>query len=240
MPGRLFGIGVGPGNPELMTLKAARLIKAAPVIAYFAKRGSRGQARAIVDGHLAKDVIEEALIYPVTTEIDASSLDYQRRMTAFYDAAAARLAAHLDRGRDVAVISEGDPFLYGSFAPLFHRLSGRYHTHVVPGVPAMAGGWTQAGQPIAYGDDVLVVLPATLPVEKLRAHVTSGEALVIMKIGRHFSKIKTLLEETGLAARAIYVERATMTAERVLPLQDVTGDVPYFSIVLVPGEGRRL
>jgi precorrin-2/cobalt-factor-2 C20-methyltransferase len=239
--GRLFGVGVGPGDPELMTLKAARLLKAAPVVAFFCKRGRRGHGRTIVEGFLAESVVEEELAYPVTVELPSADPGYHAALGGFYDASAMRLAAHLDAGRDVVVVSEGDPFFYGSFMPIFHRLAGRYDTEVVAGVSGMAGCWTRARTPITYGDDVLAVLPGTLSSEALKAHLSRVDAAVIMKLGRNLPKVRRALKTAGLIHRAIYVERATMAEQVVAKLSDKGDDeAPYFSMVLVPGEGRRL
>jgi precorrin-2/cobalt-factor-2 C20-methyltransferase len=239
--GRLYGVGVGPGDPELMTLKAARLIGNAPVVAYFCKKGRRGHGRAIVEGFLARGVIEEELAYPLTVEVPAADPHYQAALKAFYDACAERLSRHLNAGRDVVVVSEGDPFFYGSFMPIFHRLAGTYETEVVAGVSGMAGCWTRAGTPITYGDDVLVVLPGTLSSEALKDHLCRVDAAVIMKLGRNFAKVRRVLEELGLEERAVYVERGTMAGEKVstLPPADYQG-TPYFAMVLVPGRGRSL
>jgi precorrin-2/cobalt-factor-2 C20-methyltransferase len=224
-----------------MTLKAARLLRSSPVVAYFCKQGNRGHSRTIIEGFLAEDVIEEQLAYPMTTEVAASDPAYQAALTSFYDASTARLSAHLDAGRDVVVVSEGDPFFYGSFMPIFHRLSSSYETEVVAGVSGMAGCWTRAGTPITYGDDILTVLPATLGREALKRHLELADAAVIMKLGRHFAKVREVLEELGLAARTVYVERGTMAGEKILPLPaaDFTG-APYFAMLLVPGRGRLL
>ena len=239
--GRLYGVGVGPGDPELMTLKAARLIRAAPVIAYFCKQGQRGHGRTIIEGFLADGVIEEKLAYPMTTEVSAADPVYHSALGGFYDESARRLADHLDAGRDVVVVSEGDPFFYGSFMPIFHRLAPSYETEVVAGVSGMAGCWTRARTPITYGDDILTVLPATLDEAALRRHLELADAAVIMKLGRHFSKVRAVLEELNLAERTVYVERGTMAGEKImkLPPADFTG-APYFAMLLVPGQGRRL
>lgn len=239
--GCLYGVGVGPGDPELMTLKAARLLRTAPVVAYFCKQGQRGHGRTIIEGHLADGVIEERLAYPMTTEVPAADAAYQAALKDFYDESARRLSYHLDEGRDVVVVSEGDPFFYGSFMPVFHRLSPRYETEVVAGVSGMAGCWTRARTPITYGDDILTVLPATLGREALKRHLELADAAVIMKLGRHFAKVRGVLDELGLAARTVYVERGTMAGEKIMPLPpaDFTG-APYFAMLLVPGQGRLL
>ena len=239
--GRLLGIGVGPGDPELVTLKAARLIGEAALVAYFARRGGTGHARAIAAGHIRAGQAEFPMHYPVTVEVPVSDPEYGRLISAFYDDVAARIAAKLDEGGDVAILCEGDPFFYGSFMHLYHRLADRYETAIVPGVTGMSGCWTASRAPITYGDDTLVVLPGTLDEAALSARLAGADAAVIMKLGRNFPKVRRVLEAAGLADRAIYVERGTMADQRVMALRDKADDAaPYFSIVLLPGRGRRL
>ena len=163
MSGRLIGVGVGPGDPELLTLKAARTLAEADVVAHFAKAGNESNARRTIQGHLRAGVEELALLYPVTTELPKDCAAYGDAIGAFYDSSATAVARHLDAGRTVAVISEGDPLFYGSYMHLHVRLAPRYRVEIVPGVTAMSGCWSYAGTPIAQGDDVFVVLPATLP-----------------------------------------------------------------------------
>ncbi len=238
--GRLRGLGLGPGDPELVSFKAARLLREAAVVAWFCKRGRRGHGRSIADGYMPARCIEIALVYPVTTEISFSHPGYADCLAPFYEAAAADLASHLEAGRDVALLCEGDPLFYGSFMHLYVRLRTRFPIEIVPGVSGMSGCWTAAGLPMTWGDDVLTVLPGTLPEEVLRAKLTASDAAVVMKIGGNLAKVRRALEATGLAGEAIYVERGTMDGERVAPLRQVTGDTaPYFSVILVPGHGRR-
>ena len=239
--GKLYGVGVGPGDPELMTLKAARILAGAKVVAYFHKRGHQGHARTIISGHIAASAEELPLEYPLTTEVPSQGETYSSALTAFYDSAAAMISARLAQGHDVALTCEGDPFFYGSFMHIFHRLTGKYAIEVVPGITGMQACWTLAGTPITYSDDVLQVLPGTLSEDALIERMRVADALVIMKLGRNFSKVRRALMVAGLADRAIYVERGSMTGETVLRLQDKTDDVaPYFSMLLVPGRGRCL
>ena len=236
MVGRLIGVGVGPGDPELLTLKAARALAQADVVAHFAKAGSPSNGRRIAEGHLRPGVEELPLLYPVTTELPRTACAYRRAISEFYDQSAAAIARRLDAGRTVAVISEGDPLFYGSYMHLHVRLSARYPTEIVPGVTAMSGCWSLAGAPIAQGDDVLVVLPATLPEEELQRRLADADAAVVMKIGRHLGKVRRALGRTGRLARAIYVERGTTAEAVTMPLAETTDDAaPYFSVVLVPG-----
>ena len=238
--GRLIGIGLGPGDPELVTLKAARALAAAPVVAWFHKRGRTGHARTIADALMPAGCVTLPLAYPVTTEISVHDRGYVAVLAPFYEEAATALAAHLAAGRDVALLCEGDPLFFGSFMHLYVRLRGRFPSEVIPGISGMSGCWSAAGLPMSWGDDILTVLPGTLPFEALRDRLDGTDAAVIMKIGTHFEKVRAAVEAAGLMDDAIYVERGTMAGEVVTPLRDkADGTAPYFSIVLLPGHGRR-
>jgi precorrin-2/cobalt-factor-2 C20-methyltransferase len=241
MSGRLIGVGTGPGDPELLTIKAVRAIEGADVIAYFAKQGKGGNGKAIVE-HLFKPGIELLpLYYPVTTELDKDDPLYQSRITDFYNTSADAVALHLEAGRTVAVLSEGDPLFYGSYMHLHVRLSQRYPTEVIPGISAMSGCWSLAGMPIVQGDDVLSVLPGTMGEQELTRRLADTEAAVIMKVGRNLPKIRRALKAAGRLGDALYVERGTMANAAMVKLAERgEGDAPYFSLVLVPGwEARR-
>ncbi|MEA2178317.1 MAG: precorrin-2 C20-methyltransferase / precorrin-3B C17-methyltransferase [Solirubrobacteraceae bacterium] len=240
--GRLYGVGVGPGDPELVTLKAARIIAAADVVAYpVARRATgRGVARTTAEPHLRDGVIEVALTYPITVEATDHPGGYEAAIAEFYDASAAELAGHLDAGRDVVVLCEGDPFFYGSYMYLHDRLAHRYATEVVPGVTSFSAAAATAGAPLVKRDDVLTILPGTLPPDVLAARLRSSDAAVIMKLGRTFSAVREAAEAAGVAGRGVYVERASSAAERTLPLRAVAAeDVPYMSLVLVPTDHGR-
>ena len=240
MSGRLIGVGVGPGDPELLTLKAARTLAEADVVAHFAKAGNASNARRTIQGHLRPGVEELALLYPVTTELPKDCAAYGDAIAAFYDSSAAAVARHLDAGRTVAVISEGDPLFYGSYMHLHVRLAPRYRVEIVPGVTAMSGCWSSAGAPIAQGDDVFVVLPATLPEAELERRFADADAAVVMKLGRHLEKVRRVLRRSGRLSQAIYVERGTTSEAVTMPLADKGDDAaPYFSVVLVPGWEKR-
>jgi len=235
--GILFGLGVGPGDPELMTVKAVRLLRGAPAVAWFARSGRTGHARRIADAYLAPEAEELRFTYPYTTEIPKRSVAYREAMAAFYDEAANRIATTLDDGRDVALLCEGDPLFYGSFMYVHDRLAGRYETEIVPGVTAMAACWSRAGLPMTRGDDCLSVLAGTLGEEALVARLDAADAAVVMKVGRHLPKIRRALDRAGLLKRAVYVERGSTPEERIVPLADLaTDDAPYFSLVLVPSD----
>ena len=233
--GRIICCGLGPGHPDLMSVRADREVRAATQVAYFRKKGRSGQARAIVEGMLSADVREYPMEYPVTTELAVDSPEYTRLLADFYDAWADRLA-ELSRRADVVVLCEGDPFFYGSFMHLHTRLQGRAEMEVIAGIPGMAGCWNVAGLPIALGDDVMTVLMGTLPETELERRVQNSDALVIMKTGRNLAKIRRALASAGRLDQAWLIERGTMPGERVARLRDVdTTDCPYFAIVLVHG-----
>jgi precorrin-2 C20-methyltransferase/precorrin-3B C17-methyltransferase len=233
--GRLYGVGLGPGDPELVTVKAARLIGAADVIAYHSARHGRSIARSIAEPYLREGQIEEPLVYPVTTETTGHPGGYQGAIDEFYTAAAARLAAHLDAGRDVVVLAEGDPFFYGSYMHMHKRLADRYETAVIPGVTSVNAAAAVLGRPLVERDEVLTVLPGTLPPDELAARLAAPGSAAIMKLGRTFAGVREALETSGRLADAWYVERATTENERALPLADVDPEtVPYFSLALLP------
>ncbi|WP_189096633.1 precorrin-2 C(20)-methyltransferase [Streptomyces kronopolitis] len=234
-PGRLYGVGLGPGDPSLMTVRAVQVIGAADVIAYHSARHGRSIARAIAAEHLRADHIEEALVYPVTTESTDHPGGYRGALDEFYESAAARLAAHLDAGRTVAVISEGDPLFYGSYQHMHKRLADRYRTEVIPGVTSISAAAARLGRPLAEADEVLTILPGTLPEEELTARLAATDTAVVMKLGRTFPTVRRAMERAGRLPEAHYVERATMSGERTEKLADIDAEtVPYFAVTVVP------
>ncbi|SIQ98905.1 precorrin-2 C20-methyltransferase [Rhizobium sp. RU20A] len=240
MKGLLYGVGTGPGDPDLLTVKAVRIIEDCDVLAYFAKAGRRGNGRGIIDRLARKHTEELPLYYPVTTEIDKEEDGYKSQITGFYDASAAAVAAHLEAGRTVAILSEGDPLFYGSYMHLHVRLAHRYTTEVIPGITAMSGCWSAAGMPLVQGDDVLSVLPGTMPEFELTRRLSDTEGAVIMKVGRNLPKIRRALQAAGKLDNAIYVERGTMANQAMISLAEKeTDEAPYFSLVLVPGWKAR-
>lgn len=235
--GRLIGLGVGPGDPELITVKALRLLRESPVVAYFVAKGKKGNAFGIIEGHLQQAQTLMPLVYPVTTEALPSHMSYEQVISEFYDRSSADVAAHLDAGRDVAVICEGDPMFYGSYMYLHDRLADRYEAEVIPGVCSMLGGASVLGAPLVYRNQSLSVLSGVLSAEELTRKLQDADAAVIMKLGRNLPKVRQVLVETGLAERALYVERATMANQKIVPLAEVDPmSSPYFSLIIVPGE----
>jgi precorrin-2/cobalt-factor-2 C20-methyltransferase len=241
MPGTLYGVGVGPGDVRYLTLRAAALVGSVDVIAYFAKAGREGHARRIVGPLLKGTVPEIRLEYPVTNELEVADPGYQSQIAAFYREAAARIAGELKAGRSVGLLAEGDPFFFGSFMHMWRRLGADHPIEVVPGVTGMSGCWTRANTPITWGDDVLTVLTGTLEESVLARRLAETDAAVIMKVGRNFQKVRRAVTAANCLSRAVYIERGTMTGERIVPLAEC-GEAagPYFSMVLIPGQGRRL
>ncbi|WP_324752537.1 precorrin-2 C(20)-methyltransferase [Roseovarius sp. Pro17] len=237
--GKVICAGLGPGDPELMSVRSDRVIRAARHIAYFRKKGRTGQARTIVGGMLRDDVIEYAMEYPVTTELHFGSEEYRNLMVDFYAEWADRLA-ELALEHDVVVLCEGDPFFYGSFMHLHTRLQGRAEVDVLPAIPGMVGCWNALDMPFSWGDDVLTVLMGTLPEAVLTEHMRRADALVVMKTGRNLPAVRRALDATGRLEDAWLVEKGTMPDQRIARLSQVDdADCPYFAIVLVHGQGRR-
>ncbi|MER6000235.1 precorrin-3B C(17)-methyltransferase [Nonomuraea angiospora] len=240
MTGRLYGVGLGPGDPELVTVKTVRLIGEADVIAYHAARHGRSIARSIALPYMKEGQIEELLLYPLTTETTDHPGGYQGALDDFYADCAERLAAHLDAGRTVVVLSEGDPLFYGSYMHMHKRLAHRYPTEVVPGVTSVSAASAVLGRPLVERDEVLTVLPGTLPAEVLADRLRGTDSAAVLKLGRTFEKVRDALAEAGRLDDAWYVERATMGAERIAPLKDVDADgVPYFSLALLASPAER-
>ena len=229
--GIVWGLGVGPGDPELITLKALRLLQAAPVVAYPAPLGGESFARGIVRQWLNHG--QQEIVIEVPMEVAPAPAQ------SAYDQAALRIAAALDRGQDVAVLCQGDPFFYGSFMYLFGRLAQRYRVEIVPGVSSLTASAAALQAPLAARNDVLAVLPAPLAEAELARRLGDLDAAAIIKLGRHFAKVRGVLDRLGLADRARYVERATLGNQRLLPLEAVDpAAVPYFSMILVHKRGE--
>ena len=224
--GRLIGIGVGPGDPELITVKALKAIRNAPVVAYISANGRPSMARQIAAEHIGPSAKEIKLTLPMhpSPEIAQSA----------YDEGASRISAELEQGKDTAVLCEGDPLFYGSFGHILARLHNQYPVEVVPGVSSVMAAAAAAEQPLAFSAEGFSVLPATMSEEKLTTRLKAVDAAVIIKLGRHVEKVRMVLESLGLVERSIYVERASSSEQKVVPLKDLDRiDIPYFSLILV-------
>jgi precorrin-2/cobalt-factor-2 C20-methyltransferase len=226
--GRLYGLGIGPGDPELITLKALRILQSAPVVAYPVSDSDKRLARSIVADYLGHAPLELPMYFPFKPEESAQP---------YYDNAALALADHLGRGQDVAVLCEGDPFFYGTFMYLFTRLAGRFRTEVVPGVSSLMASASVLETPLTYRNDVFVVLPAMLPADVLASRLAGADAAVIIKLGRHFPRVYEVLKQLGLLARARYIQCATMPNQHIVPIDQVDPtQVPYFSMIVIPSQ----
>lgn len=225
MTGVLYGVGVGPGAPDLMTLRAARLIAGAQVIAYPTLAGAQSFARAIAADLIPGGVVEIVMDVPMSVARGPAQ--------AAYDAGAAQIAAHLEAGRDVVCLCEGDPFFYGSFMYLFARLSGRFRVEVAPGVTSISACVAVAGRPLVARNERLTVLPGPLPEAALRDRIAGAESVVIMKVGRHLEKIRAVIADLGLTDQAVYVERASLPEQVVCALAEAPEKAPYFSMILL-------
>ena len=235
--GTLYGVGLGPGDPELVTVKAARLIGAADVVAYHSARHGRSIARRIAEQYLRDGQIEEHLVYPVTTETTEHPGGYAGAMEDFYAESADRIAVHLEAGRNVALLAEGDPLFYSSYMHMHTRLTERFEAVIVPGVTSVSAASAATGIPLVQGDEVLTILPGTLPAAELTRRLADTDAAVIMKLGKSYPEVRQALAETHRLDRAFYVERASTDQQRVLAASEVdASSVPYFSIVMLPGE----
>jgi precorrin-2 C20-methyltransferase/precorrin-3B C17-methyltransferase len=240
MSGRFHGVGVGPGDPELITIKAARLIAAADVVVYHAGTGKQSNARRIAADLIPTDAIEEVLRYPVTTGSTEHPGGYAGAIADFYEESAALIAAHLDADRDVVLLAEGDPLFYGSYMYMHDRLSERFETEIVPGVPSFVAAAAAVATPLVRQTDVLTVLPGTLAEPELARRLADTDGAIIMKLGRTFPAVRRALEASGRLDDALYVERASTDQERWLPVAEVDPDsVPYFSLIVVPGDSRN-
>jgi precorrin-2/cobalt-factor-2 C20-methyltransferase len=237
--GTIHGGGLGPGAPDLLSVRADRLVRGACHVAYFRKAGRPGHARRIVNGMLRGDAIEIPMEYPVTTEIPFTDPRYNACLSTFYAECTERLVTLALAGEDVVVLCEGDPFFYGSFMHLHSRLSGVVPVEVVPGITGMAGAWNATGLPITWGNDVLTVAMATLSEEELVRRIGDTDALVVMKIGRNLPKLRRAVAAAGREDAAWLVEYAAMPCQKVMRLANVETVTPYFSILLIHGQGRR-
>ena len=228
--GKLYGLGIGPGDPELLTLKAHRILTTVPVIAYPTLESGKVLARAIVSDFIRPEQIEIPMPLPFSVE---------RSSQPHYDIAAENIAEQLNLGRDVAVLCVGDPMLYGTFMYIFNRLCDRFSIEVVPGISSVMASAAMLGVPITYRNDVFSIMPATLEAEILRDRLVFIDAAAIIKLGRHFAKVRDILDELGLLERALYIERATLPNQQIIPITEIAPEaVTYWSLILIPSKTK--
>lgn len=234
--GKLWGVGLGPGDPELVTVKAARVIGAADVIAFHSARHGRSISRGIAAPYMRPGQLEEHLMYPVTTETTDHPGGYQGAIEEFYTEAAARLAAHLSAGRSVALLAAGDPLFYSSYMHMHRRLADRFEAEIIPGITSVSAASAALGTPLVEGEQVLTVLPGTMPPDELTQRLRDTDAAAVMKLGRTYPGVRRALADSGRLDDAYYIERASTGRQRVLRADDVDdSEVPYFAITIVPG-----
>lgn len=239
-PGHLYGVGVGPGDPQLITLLGASLIGSADVVVFHAGTGKRSIAHRIAADLIPESAVIEELRYPVTIKGSEHPGGYYAALETFYDECVDRLGAHLAAGRSVVVLAVGDPLFYGSFMYVHDTLSQTYPSRIVPGVTSISAASAAMGTGLCRHEDTLTVLPGTLPVPELARRLADTDAAVIMKLGKTFEGVREAIRQAGLTDRAWYVERASDAAEKAMPLAEVTAEaVPYMSIILIPGLDRR-
>ena len=225
MTGRLIGLGLGPGDPELVTRKAWRLIQHSRIIAYPQPDTGPSFARSIAAAAIGKDVIEIPMIVPMRVDrFPAQDI---------YEQSAATIATHLDQGHDVSVLCEGDPLFYGSFMYLLARLSGRYETEIIPGVSSVMAVAAALKQPICGRSDVVSVIPATLDEHEIEQRIEASQAIAVMKLGRHMAKMRRILERLSLSAHTGYAGHASLPQQVVAPLCEAPDNPPYFSMLLI-------
>ena len=238
--GKIYGVGVGPGAIDLLSVRADKLVREAKYIAFFRKAGRAGHARQIASTLLSKDVIELAMEYPITTEIPLSDQRYSEVLSEFYKKYSNKIISLSQTGIDLVILCEGDPFFYGSFMHIYSRVKDKCPVEVVPAITGMSAAWTATDIPITWGDDILTVLMGTLDKTTLENQLQDTNAAIIMKIGRNLPKIKKALERTGRFYDAFIVEYAAMDKQTVQRLSDYnTENAPYFSIIILHGQGRR-
>ena len=238
--GKIYGVGVGPGAVDLLSVRADKLVREAKYIAFFRKAGRAGHARQIASTLLSKDVKELAMEYPITTEIPLSDQRYSEVLSEFYEKYSNKIISLSQTGIDLVILCEGDPFFYGSFMHIYSRVKDKCPVEVVPAITGMSAAWTATDTPITWGDDILTVLMGTLDKTTLENQLRDTNAAIIMKIGRNLPKIKKALERTGRFYDAFIVEYAAMDKQTVQRLSDYnTENAPYFSIIILHGQGRR-
>ena len=238
--GIIYGVGVGPGDPELISLKAYNLLKKAKYIAYFKKKNKDGISYNIVKQFLRKNVLEIQMDYPITTEISFQGIEYKQTLSQFYENCCNEILSISNRNNDIIVLCEGDPFFYGSFMHLYTRLLDKNIIKVIPGITGMSAAWTASKFPITWGDDILTVIMGTMSENEIVKRIKKNDAIVIMKIGKNYEKICKVLKKLNLFDDAFLIENASMSNERVRKLINVQELIlPYFSIILLHGTGRR-
>ena len=229
--GRFYGVGVGPGDPELLTLKAQRLLQKVDVICFTQlDNGEPSFALSVLE-----DVLKEAR--PETLGITIPSDDSPVSMETWREAAK-RIGGHLSQGQDVAFITEGDPMLYSEFPYLLDCVSPVFSEliiEVIPGVSSVMAAAASSGVPLVTHGQRLAILPAVNGIDDLREAITNYDTIVLMEVDSNLIQGLANLESLGLAGKAIYVRQASTAKERVV--EDIRQlspeDFDYFSLLII-------
>ncbi len=228
MTGKIIGIGVGPGDPELITLKALKAIKAGKIIAYPSTETEESYARSIVKDYFSENVLEIPIKIPMVESRFPSQL--------IYNTASDEISAHLKKGEDVIILCQGDPFFYGSFMYLFSRFAGKFPIEIIPGISSLNACSAVSQRPLCSRLESLSVIPGGMNDEEFLKQLEKEGAFAIMKVGKHLNRIKGLLDRKGMGGRAVYVSHATLPNQKVFPLSKAPEIAPYFSMILVPSK----
>lgn len=234
---KLIGVGVGPGDPELITVKGMKAIQSADVVVYHETEKHNSNALNIARCFINKNAVLQPLTYPVTTETNSRSDGYKEALNRFYNNAQQLIESFLKNGNTVVVLAEGDPLFYSSFMYIYDRLGKNYPTEIIPGISSIFGAAAVLQTPLCYRNQSFTVLSGVLDKQLLIEKLKNGDAFAILKVGRNLDKIRDALEVCGLSERALYIERATMEEQKIIPLKNVDGQQsPYFSLILIPGK----
>ena len=227
--GKLIGLGVGPGDPELLTVKAAHVLEHAQAIAFIAAAGRTSRAREIAGRYVRQGARELIAVMPMTQDPETTGRAYTQLVTG--------IVSELGQGNDVVFLCEGDPLLYGSFGHLLPRISERFPVEVIPGITSISAAAAAAQVPLGIYEEPIALVPATIHPKRLAGILQQCDRVVVMKVGRHLDKIKEALAAARMSETAILVENATLQGQRVRPLSVVTEQqVPYFSLIIA---GRK-
>lgn len=230
--GKMYGIGVGPGDPQLLTLRACDVLRQAPVVCVpRSTPGEMGYTWEIIRSHL--DASRQEILhlhFPMTRDARELETSWGRAV----DVAAERLA----QGKDCAFVTEGDPLLYSTFVHVLRQLNRRYpqvEVQIVPGVSSILAAAATARVPLADGDDCVAVLPATGSQEMLELALSRFDTVVLIKVSRAVGRVLDILNKLHLEDKAVFISRASSSREEVVgQVANLRGrDLEYMSLIIV-------
>ncbi|MDO8569077.1 MAG: precorrin-2 C(20)-methyltransferase [Dehalococcoidales bacterium] len=228
--GRFYGIGVGPGDPELLTLKARRILSEVPIIFVPKKgQGSASYASSIIAGLVSpqQEIIE--LVFPMVRE--------REQLEDYWQKAVVTIWGYLSKGKDCAFINLGDPLLFGTFIPvlgILRREHPEVEVHSVPGISSISAAAAQALLPLATEDDRVAIISGRCEDKAIRETLNSFDTVIFMKVNAIFDHLMGILEELNLVDKCVYVKKCTTRDEEIV--RDITrlkGDkLDYFSLLI--------